>query len=128
MQLREGVSVPRFLEDVRIPLIRAGQQLQVLMKLAETCELAQQIGKTTNPSELFEGLDISPDSLAGDRKNSVDLPALVYSKMQLEETVNQRENNRKVLNEQFDNLFTELAARRLQMENKSPCSSAVRVQ
>ncbi|BFI39590.1 gamma-tubulin complex component 6 [Marchantia polymorpha subsp. ruderalis] len=124
LKLREGVSVPRFLEDVRIPLIRAGQQLQVLMKLAETCELAQQIGKTTNPSELFEGLDISPDSLAGDRKNSVDLPALVYSKMQLEETVNQRENNRKVLNEQFDNLFTELAARRLQMENKSPCSSA----
>ncbi|OMO71121.1 Spc97/Spc98, partial [Corchorus capsularis] len=32
---RDGVGVPCFLKDVLIPLVRAGQQLQVLMKLLE---------------------------------------------------------------------------------------------
>ncbi|PQQ18448.1 hypothetical protein Pyn_00215 [Prunus yedoensis var. nudiflora] len=34
---QDGVSVPCFLKDVLIPLVRAGQQLQVLVKLLELC-------------------------------------------------------------------------------------------
>lgn len=36
-QEQDGVSVPCFLKDVLIPLVRAGQQLQVLVKLLELC-------------------------------------------------------------------------------------------
>ncbi|XP_068338758.1 uncharacterized protein [Pyrus communis] len=34
---RDGVAVPYFLKDFLIPLVRAGQQLQVLVKLLELC-------------------------------------------------------------------------------------------
>lgn len=36
-QEQDGVSVPCFLKDVLIPLVRVGQQLQVLVKLLELC-------------------------------------------------------------------------------------------
>lgn len=38
IQERDGVSIPCFLKHFLIPLIRAGQQLQVLMKLLELCD------------------------------------------------------------------------------------------
>ncbi|XP_062082397.1 uncharacterized protein LOC133788811 isoform X2 [Humulus lupulus] len=34
---RDGVTIPCFLKDHLIPLVRAGQQLQVIMKLLELC-------------------------------------------------------------------------------------------
>lgn len=39
LQERDGVALPCFLKDFSIPLIRAGQQIQVLMKLLEFCYL-----------------------------------------------------------------------------------------
>lgn len=36
-QERDGVAVPYFLKDFLIPLVRAGHQLQVLVKLLELC-------------------------------------------------------------------------------------------
>ncbi|KAL2610928.1 hypothetical protein R1flu_022620 [Riccia fluitans] len=117
LKLRKGVSVPRFLESVRTPLIRAGQQLQVLMKLAETCELAQQLGQNTVTSELFEGVQISSDAAGKDGKNLVNVSALVYSKRLLEETAKRRDKNMKILSQQCDQLFTQLSARRQGAEN-----------
>lgn len=38
IQERVGVSIPCFLKHFLIPLIRAGQQLQVIMKLLELCD------------------------------------------------------------------------------------------
>uniref|UniRef100_A0A2P2LDQ5 Gamma-tubulin complex component n=1 Tax=Rhizophora mucronata TaxID=61149 RepID=A0A2P2LDQ5_RHIMU len=38
--IRDGVAVPCFLKDLLIPLVRAGQQLQVLKKLLELCDWA----------------------------------------------------------------------------------------
>lgn len=35
--MRDGVLVPEFLKDLLVPLVRAGQQLQVLLKLLELC-------------------------------------------------------------------------------------------
>lgn len=37
IKVRDGVAVPCFLEEFLIPLFRAGQQLQVIMKLVELC-------------------------------------------------------------------------------------------
>ncbi|PKI40306.1 hypothetical protein CRG98_039331, partial [Punica granatum] len=37
VQVRRGISVPSFLKDFLVPIIRAGQQLQVLIKLFEFC-------------------------------------------------------------------------------------------
>ena len=36
-QVQDGVTLPCFLEDFLIPLLRAGQQLQVVMKLLDLC-------------------------------------------------------------------------------------------
>ncbi|KAK3031800.1 hypothetical protein RJ639_036952 [Escallonia herrerae] len=35
---KDGIAVPCFLKDFLVPLLRAGQQLQVLMKLLELCD------------------------------------------------------------------------------------------
>lgn len=35
--MRDGVSVPGFLKDSLVPIVRAGQQLQVLLKLLGLC-------------------------------------------------------------------------------------------
>ncbi|KAL2536001.1 indole-3-acetaldehyde oxidase [Forsythia ovata] len=40
IRVRDGVAVPCFLEEFLIPLFRAGQQLQVIMKLVELCNNA----------------------------------------------------------------------------------------
>ncbi|XP_071912520.1 uncharacterized protein [Coffea arabica] len=37
VRVRDGVTLPCFLEDFLIPLLRAGQQLQVVMKLLDLC-------------------------------------------------------------------------------------------
>ncbi|KAL3518746.1 hypothetical protein ACH5RR_021335 [Cinchona calisaya] len=37
VRVREGVTLPCFLDDLLIPLLRAGLQLQVVMKLLELC-------------------------------------------------------------------------------------------
>ncbi|XP_022869349.1 uncharacterized protein LOC111388779 isoform X2 [Olea europaea var. sylvestris] len=37
IKVRDGVAIPCFLEEFLIPLFRAGQQLQVIMKLVELC-------------------------------------------------------------------------------------------
>ncbi|KAL3682125.1 hypothetical protein R1sor_000147 [Riccia sorocarpa] len=117
LKLRKGVSVPRFLESVRTPLIRAGQQLQVLMKLSETYELAQQLGQNTMTSDLFGGLQMSGASGNFDEQNPATVCALVYSKRPLEEIAARREKNMKILSQQFDQLFGELSARRQPPEN-----------
>lgn len=36
-QVPDGVSIPCFLRDVLVPLLRAGQQLQMVMKLLRLC-------------------------------------------------------------------------------------------
>lgn len=36
-QEQDGVAIPCFLKDFLVPLVRAGQQLQVLLKLLELC-------------------------------------------------------------------------------------------
>ncbi|KAH8968911.1 hypothetical protein BDL97_02G007700 [Sphagnum fallax] len=50
-QVRTGVSVPSFLEAVCTPLLRAGQQLQVLSKLLETHQ--QQIGHVVTTVQYY---------------------------------------------------------------------------
>lgn len=40
IQERDGTSVPCFLKDVCCPLVRAGQQLEVLVKLLNVCNFA----------------------------------------------------------------------------------------
>lgn len=61
MQIPDGVNVPSFLEEVRAPLLRAGQQLQVLSKLLDTPSAMKII-------ESFQ--DSLPDSFMG--KSSLD--------------------------------------------------------
>lgn len=39
-QERDNTSVPCFLEDVRGPLVRAGQQLEIIVRLLNVCKFA----------------------------------------------------------------------------------------
>lgn len=110
VQLRSGLHVPKFMENICTPLIRAGEQLQVLLKLAETCELAQQMANNARTSEAFW----PQNSADTDKEYSEDgpyFPALVFSKRKLEENAKQRERKSQQMSEKFDILFSELASR-----------------
>lgn len=99
-QERDGVAVPCFLKEFLIPLFRAGQQLQVLMKLLE---LSDNAGTWNRAYEDFlpywSGL--SNDSLPHSSP-------LNFSKGGIETIVLARNSYYKRMMEKLENLPTEL--------------------
>ncbi|CAM6105936.1 unnamed protein product [Calypogeia fissa] len=92
LKLRSGLYVPKFMESICTPLIRAGEQLQVLLKLAETCELAQQMANNTrNPETLWP--QNSTESLLESSEDAPYMPALVFSKKKVAENAKHKETN-----------------------------------
>ncbi|KAL5708846.1 hypothetical protein ACHQM5_019600 [Ranunculus cassubicifolius] len=82
IRVREGVSIPCFLENFSRPLIRAGQQLQVLIRLLELCNCIRA------GAQAYE--DILP-CWGGSLSTSVSTP-LTFSTRKVEELVLMREN------------------------------------
>ncbi|KAL5999354.1 hypothetical protein ACLOJK_040814 [Asimina triloba] len=60
---QHGLAVPCFLNDVRLPLLRAGQQLQVLVKLLDMC----------NFSSIVDDVHIAGDDLSSHLSNLEDI-------------------------------------------------------
>ncbi|KAM7528373.1 hypothetical protein LguiB_031783 [Lonicera macranthoides] len=107
---RDGVAVPCFLKELLIPLFRAGQQLQVLMKLLE---LSDNVGTWNRAYEDFlpywSGLsnDYLPHS-----------SPLTFSKGGIETIVLARNGYYKRMMEKLENLPTELDFRYPQLYTK----------
>ncbi|KAJ4970863.1 hypothetical protein NE237_003962 [Protea cynaroides] len=93
-----GVAIPCFLEDFCIPILRAGQQLQVLIKLLDLCNY---MGSGDCNYE-----DILPFWNGSSSENISYFSLLTFNKRSIEEIILTRENMYKTMQEKLQNLFT----------------------
>lgn len=100
---QDGVAVPCFLKDLCIPLLRAGQQLQVVMKLLELCSHIG-IGNHAYEDILPRWSDFSSDFPS----YASSLPSI---KLSIEAMVCARNNYYKSKLEKLDIVFTALEIR-----------------
>ncbi|MCO5602266.1 hypothetical protein L7F22_056395 [Adiantum nelumboides] len=108
-QVKTSVSAPCFLEGVRIPLIRSGQQLQVLSKLVEAGVADVTVNTTSciaNGFRMLESALKAWTELAND--SSVFFPFLIFNKGKLDELAEERKQKRHNLMQEFDSLFSNL--------------------
>ncbi|KAJ0013232.1 hypothetical protein Pint_20915 [Pistacia integerrima] len=109
---QDGVSVPCFLKQFLIPLVRAGQQLQVLMKLLELC------------NSVFPGDHTYMDFLPCWSGFSSDHPfyasSITFNKGHIETMVIARNDYYKKMLEKLENLWTRLE---FSYQQVVPCSN-----
>lgn len=107
-----SVSVPCFLKDVCRPLLRAGQQLQVLIKLLDMCNCMTTRDQSYERGALLSNLaDVLPywnDSTS--EHVSCSFP-LTFMKRNMEAMVLKRETLYRMLQEKLENLFPRLSIR-----------------
>ncbi|KAK4762531.1 hypothetical protein SAY86_008299 [Trapa natans] len=101
VQVRKGVSLPDFLKDFLVPIIRAGQQLQVLIKLFEFCKyVAPGIHTYDDFLPCWKGFsDLSHTSL------------LSFSKQNIEELILARKNYYSRMQEKLEEISAKLEFR-----------------
>lgn len=102
-QVRDGVAVPIFLEDFLVPLFRAGQQLQVIMKLLE---LSNNIGAINGSYEEF-----LPGCNGFSSKYPSFSSSLTFDKGTIEAIVLARNSFYLQLLEKIDNIFSKFEFR-----------------
>ncbi|XP_058778579.1 uncharacterized protein LOC131652661 isoform X2 [Vicia villosa] len=115
IRLRDGVSVPGFLKELLVPLVRAGQQLQVLLKLLELC-IDVAAGKHSCDDFLPCWSGFSSNSLPY-------FSPLTFSKDIIGNMVLARESYYKRMNEKIESLLSSLEVRYQQVPMPTPVSS-----
>ncbi|XP_027914049.1 uncharacterized protein LOC114173703 isoform X1 [Vigna unguiculata] len=107
VKVRDGVPIPEFLKDFLVPLVRAGQQLQVLLKLLEMCiHVASGEHSCDDFVPCWSGFSSSGLSYSS---------PLAFSKDVIEAMVLARENYYKGMNEKIGSLLSSLEVRYLQV-------------
>ncbi|MCL7025357.1 hypothetical protein MKW94_007034 [Papaver nudicaule] len=110
---RNGVAVPCFLKDFSLPLLRAGQQLQVLIRLLELCRWMCPGDQTYK--------DILSCWSGASRDQLYNLSPLTFSKNGIEEMEVARENMYSKMQESLGIHFTKLDVQYQQIScNVSP--------
>ncbi|XP_028799985.1 LOW QUALITY PROTEIN: spindle pole body component alp4-like, partial [Neltuma alba] len=109
---RVGVAVPCFLRDSLVPLVRAGQQLQVLLKLLELCI---HVATRDHSSQ-----DFLPCWSGFSNNGSSYLSPLTFSRDDIEAMVLARDNYYKRMNEKLKSLFSNLEIRYQQVATHAP--------
>ncbi|XP_072951889.1 uncharacterized protein [Typha angustifolia] len=108
---RNNVSVPCFLKDVSRPLLRAGQQLQVLVKLLNLCNLSIISGGAFISSDLANLEEILPCWFDSSGNSRLMLNSLTFSKKGIETLVHKREVMYKTMLEKVQNVFSKFDIR-----------------
>ena len=107
--MQASVSAPCFLENICNPLLRAGQQLQVLLGLAETgiADISHNLEHCTSDGfgMLKSALKYWTEFASED---SVFFPGLVFSKGKLLALAKERRSKRHALMQNFDSLLSSL--------------------
>ncbi|KAL4333988.1 hypothetical protein GQ457_07G035970 [Hibiscus cannabinus] len=97
---RNGAAVPCFLKDVLIPLVRAGQQLQVLMKLLE-------LRKYVDPGD-YTYSDFLPCWSGFSGSNPFYASSITFGKENIEALVLMRNSYYESMEQKLENLLTGL--------------------
>ncbi|XP_068650902.1 uncharacterized protein [Aristolochia californica] len=119
---RDGTAVPCFLKDVCLPLFRAGQQLQVLVKLLNMCNCVitedQSYGEGSDMSfslsNMEEFLPYWNDSSCD---HALSLLPLTFIKRDMDAMVLKRERMYNLMQEKLSNLLPRLNIRCWQMNS-----------
>ncbi|XP_042511302.1 uncharacterized protein LOC122086510 isoform X3 [Macadamia integrifolia] len=93
-----GVAIPCFLKDLCIPILRAGQQLQVLIKMLDLCNY---MGSGDHNYE-----DVLPCWNRSPSENISYFSSLTFNKRRIEEIILTRENMYNMMREKQQNFFT----------------------
>ncbi|KAL5765353.1 hypothetical protein ACOSP7_015970 [Xanthoceras sorbifolium] len=97
---RNGVSIPCFLKCFLIPLVRAGQQLQVLMKLLELCNCVFSANHTY--------IDFLPCWSGFSSNHPFYASPVIFNKENIEAMVIARNSYYETMQERLDNFFMKL--------------------
>ncbi|TKY71263.1 microtubule cytoskeleton organization [Spatholobus suberectus] len=115
VKVRDGVPIPEFLKDFLVPLVRAGQQLQALLKLLEMCiHVAGGEHSCDDFLPCWSGFSSSSLSYSS---------PLSFSKDVIEAVVLARENYYKRMNEKIESLLSSLEVRHQQVAMCASVSS-----
>lgn len=99
---RDGVAVPCFLRHYLIPLLRAGQQLQVLIKLRELCKFAAD-------DHIHE--DVLPSWNGFSSYHPTYATSLTFNKVKLESMVTARSSFYTRMQKKLENILTKIEIR-----------------
>ncbi|KAL8144074.1 hypothetical protein V2J09_017106 [Rumex salicifolius] len=97
IRVRDGVSVPSFLKDFIVPLLRAGQQLKVILKLLEFCK------HITTGEHTFE--DVLPGCGGLSISDFVYASTLSFNKKEIEDRVISRKKFYRNLLEKLEHVM-----------------------
>ncbi|KAI5423592.1 uncharacterized protein LOC127076879 isoform X1 [Lathyrus oleraceus] len=115
IRLRDGVPVPGFLKDLLVPLVRAGQQLRVLLKLLELC-IDVAAGKHSSD-------DFLPCWSGFSSNNLPYFSPLTFNKDIIQNMVLARKSYYKRMNEKIESLLSSLEVRYQQVPMPTPVPS-----
>ncbi|XP_058105806.1 uncharacterized protein LOC131249199 isoform X2 [Magnolia sinica] len=113
----DGVAVPCFLQDIRLPLLRAGQQLLVLVKLLDMCNFATVAeDHSYRPGAHFSSPlsnleDVLPYWNDPSNKPIACSSPLTFSKRNIEAMILKRETVHRMAQEKLKRLFPRLCIR-----------------
>ena len=114
-QERDSTSVPCFLKDVRCPLIRAGHQLEVLVKLLNACNFA--VIAESESCNLADLEDILPFWVHTANNSTSLLNKLTFSRKGIRSLLHKREIIYEAVLEKLQKFFANLDVRYQKMHH-----------
>lgn len=106
------ISVPCFLEDASRPLIRAGQQLQVLVKLLKLCNYGifgyNNYGRENDPKDLPNLEDVLPCWEGVSSDSAFLLNPMMFCRKDLGDLVEKRNTMYQMMLDKLHHFFTKL--------------------
>lgn len=108
---RDGVSIPCFLKDVCCPLLRAGQQLHVLVKLLNSCSVFVTQEGTHMPCDIANLEEILPFWFGTSRNSTFLLNSIAFTKVRIEALMHKRDVLYKTMMEKLQLFFSKFNVR-----------------
>lgn len=113
--MRDCVSIPCFLKDVCCPLLRAGQQLQVLVKLLNLCSVSVTREEAHMPCNIANIEEILPYWSGTSSDSAFLLNSLAFSKIRVEDLMHKRSTLYKMMLERLQSFFSNFNVRNQQL-------------
>ncbi|XP_038986938.1 uncharacterized protein LOC103722329 isoform X2 [Phoenix dactylifera] len=115
IKVRDCVSIPCFLKDVCRPLLRAGQQLQVLVKLLNLCSLSVSQEGACMPCDIADLEEILPYWSGTSSDSACLMNSLAFTKIRVEDLMHKRDALYKMMLEKLQSFFSNFIVRNQQI-------------
>nr|XP_029116589.1 uncharacterized protein LOC105061295 isoform X2 [Elaeis guineensis] len=112
---RDCVSMPCFLKDVCRPLLRAGQQLQVLVKLLNLCSVSVTREGAHMHCDITNIVEMLPYWSGTSSDSTFVLNSLAFTKIRVEDLMHKRDTLYKMMLERLQSFFSNFNVRNRQI-------------